>query len=84
MSRPVRARVRHRTGGNRGGLNVEPDPVAVREALNGRPVSLWPLETRAVVRVLTRHGWSAAQIAGHIGCASRTVVRHRSALRTVP
>ena len=57
----------------------EPDPIAVELAIKGdRPV-LYSCEIREVVRVLTGRGWSARRIAEHIGCASRTVVRHRVA-----
>ncbi|MFC5127726.1 helix-turn-helix domain-containing protein [Pseudoclavibacter helvolus] len=39
-----------------------------------------PAERRECVRLLTERDWSAEQIAEHLGCASRTVVRIRTDL----
>lgn len=43
-----------------------------------REVTEWRIEK---VAALTRDGWSAPQIASHIGIAERTVVRYRSQMR---
>ena len=76
MSRYVHSTVTHSPG-----WKIAADPVAVDEALHGRKVRLVPAELRRVTEVLTRRGWSSRSIAEHVGCSSRAVVRHRSALR---
>ncbi|MBB2956815.1 helix-turn-helix domain-containing protein [Pseudoclavibacter helvolus] len=56
------------------------DHAAIALALAGDPVRLMPAERRECVRLLTERDWSAEQIAEHLGCASRTVVRIRTDL----
>lgn len=60
-----------------GGFADEPDPIAVAEAVAGRPVALTRSEQRAVAAELTRRGASAQTIAAAIGRTARTVVRYR-------
>jgi DNA-binding NarL/FixJ family response regulator len=83
---------RHRTGyaAQRHGCTC-PDALAARRAQRGTPVPgrgkrgrserELVAERVATTRRLTRAGWSAGQIAEHLGIAQRTVVRYRAELR---
>lgn len=54
------------------------DHVAVlRAVLGDRRIRLAPAEKVEVVERLTARGWSAQQVAEHMGCSGRTVVRWR-------
>lgn len=58
------------------------DEIAVQRAMRGHRVHLTPSERAEAVRRLTAQGRSAAEIAGRLGVAQRSVVRHRAADRT--
>ena len=64
-------------------LNADVDPVAVAEAIAGRPVQLTRAEQRAVSAELTRRGASADEIAPMIGRCARTVMRYRDRDRAI-
>ncbi len=58
------------------------DPVAVaRACLGDRTIRLIPAEREQAIQALTAKGRSARWIAVQLGCATRTVVRHRTAHR---
>lgn len=58
------------------------DPVAVARLVAGDPPGrVTRAERQQAVRVLSRRGMSAAQIAETIGATSRTVVRMRARIR---
>jgi hypothetical protein len=68
-------------GHRRRGAMTGFDPVAVERAIGGEPLRLAVPEMRAAVGELTAAQLSAAQIAIRLGTTTRTVTRHRAALR---
>ena len=64
-------------------LSADVDPVAVAEAIAGRPVQLTRAEQRAISAELTRRGASADEIAHTIGRCARTVLRYRDRDRAI-
>lgn len=64
-------------------IPVPIDEIAVERAVLGDPpATLRPCERLEVVGILTRRGYSAAQIAPVARCTERTVQRHRARLRS--
>lgn len=59
------------------------DPVAVQRACDGERVRLTGLERREAVAQLSREGLTVAAIAGRLHMTTRSVERHRAALRKV-
>ena len=73
-------RERYTAEGRAAGFYTDPpDEVVIDRAVEGRPpAGIRPVESRAAVAILSARGLSAAQIADHLGCTTRTVQRHRA------
>ncbi|WP_282696304.1 helix-turn-helix domain-containing protein [Streptomyces sp. CC208A] len=60
---------------------AQPDEIAIERAIAGDPPPrLTPRERAAAIQQLSRHGYSARQIAERLRCTPRTV--HRARTRT--
>lgn len=62
-------------------IGADVDAGRVAEALAGLHVDLNAAELAAAIDQYDRGGRSAADVARHLGCTTRTVVRHRAARR---
>jgi DNA-binding NarL/FixJ family response regulator len=82
----MRARWRERSrrlprGSHRPGPKPGFDPIAVELASFGDRRPLSTAELHAAVEQLSRRGLSLAEVARRLGASTRTVARHRAALR---
>ena len=58
------------------------DEIVVERLIDGRFTGTPTVgEIREAVRILTRRGWSSLRIALQLDCTTRTVQRHRAAVR---
>lgn len=81
-SRDRRVRIAGLQKPGRPRAGVGPDEDVVAAAVAGRRMTLRPANLAAAIAAMEKcGGWSAEQIARHLGCSYRTVQRHRAARR---